>query len=323
MEPEPSQTPECEHPWAALSLIAGPWQPAALVCEECGGRWDMADGDVEERLEATSAALAALARAASTRQAETEQRVFKLERYLATHLGAGRCDFCDTLVPAAAMMAVGAEINVCAEHVADAIGHMLEGTDRSRALRAASIWIHGWQVPLADLRKVRIAAGLAALTGRNPSPGEALECAAETAEVALHYRLAVFLGVSPQTTVAAVLKALAGRLDVSVPQTAAGRAWLITLLCALDRALNGLETDLVDRENPVESLLQDVGVPDPECEFAAAADLLAAEHLSEAMLLSGGWDVLEEAFANLIVAFAQEIFGPDQRTVADVESGNP
>lgn len=322
MEPEPSQIPECEHPWASLVLIEGQWQPAAMVCEECGGRWDMADGDVEERLEATSAALVALAKAASTRQAETEQRLFMLERYLGTHLGAGRCDFCDALVPAASMMAVGTEISVCAEHVPEAIGHMLEGPDRARALRAASIWIHGWQVPPADLRKVRIAAGLAALTNSHPLPGDALECAADTADVVIHGRLAAFLGVPPQTTVMAVLQALAGRLDVSAPRTAPGRALLITLLCALDRALNGLENDLVDRENPVESLLQDVGAPDPELEFAAAADLLAAEHLSEAMLLAGGWDVLEEAFANLIVAFAQECFGPDQRTAAEAEPEN-
>src|SRR5438067_21124 len=109
------------------------------MCDECGARWDMQDGDIEDRLAMTACAFSVCAQARSVRHAEAEPRLFMMERYMTPHQGAGHCDFGDVLAPVATLMAVGPEIRVCVHHVPDAIGHMLEGDDRARALRAASI----------------------------------------------------------------------------------------------------------------------------------------------------------------------------------------
>jgi hypothetical protein len=198
-------------------------------------------------------------------------------------------------------------------------------------LTAALDWFGRWDStagePVTSLRAARITTGLAALAEEGSGAGLVFDRAGDGADLVIHPDLARFLMVAERTRVGQVTAALARRLMLAPPVSAAGRHKLLALADALERLCTSAGVAMMTSDDPVLAILEDTVDPAPGCRVAAARDLLRDENLS-ALTLDGDGDddrdlVIREAQSTVIVEFLYELVGetPEVRRAEDQDNG--
>lgn len=176
-------------------------------------------------------------------------------------------------------------------------------------LSAAIDWFGRWTPPepVHSLRAARIATGLGAIAEASAVVPTGFDWAADTTWLSLKPELARFLGVAERVQADDVTAALARRMMVAAPVSAAGRHKLLALADALERLCTEPGARVLIAEDPVAEILDGIADPAPLCGATATLDLLREDDLPIATLDRDGGLVIREALVNVIVEFIYEL----------------